>query len=80
MKNQFIYYPKKSSHGYFDKALNRHFNDKTEKREYMNTHGIIEHPSMESERHRENRLVEQINYDREKHGLKTKTKSELMGR
>jgi hypothetical protein len=79
MKNQFIFFPKKSASGYFDKSLNRHFSDKTEKREYMNTHNIVEHPSMESEKHRTNRLCDQINYDREKRGLKPVTKSKLMG-
>lgn len=75
----FIFYPKKSSHGYFDKALNRRFNSKSEKRDFMNTHGIIEHPSMESEKHRINDRVDFINYEREKKGLKPKTKVELLG-
>lgn len=79
MKNQFVYFPKKSAAGYFDKALNRHFSDKTEKRNYMNAHGIVEHPSMESDKHRINRIVDEINYHREKNGDRPKTKRELMG-
>ena len=79
MKNQFISFPKKSATGYFDKALNRFFSDKTEKRNYMNTHGLIEHPSMESEKHRVNNNIDFINYEREKKGLKPKSKAELLG-
>lgn len=74
-----IYYPKKTHGGYFDKALNRTFYSKTEKREFMNAHGIIEHPSMESDRHRTNNLVDKINYEREKRGLKPVTKAKLIG-
>lgn len=77
--NREIYFPKKSAHGYFDKALNRHFSTKTEKREFMNAHSIVEHPSMESDKHRVNDRVDLINYYREKQGLKPKTKRELMG-
>ena len=79
MKNREIYFPKKSANGYFDRALNKHFSSKTAKRDYMNTHGLIEHPSMEGDKHRTNRLVDQINYEREKTGLRPKTKAELMG-
>ena len=59
--------------------VEEYFNDKSEKRDFMNTHGIIENPSMESDRHRTNRLVDQINESREKQGLKPKTKSQLIG-
>lgn len=79
MKNQFIYFPKKTAQGYYDRALGRHFGSKSEKREFMNTHGIIEHPSMESDRHRTNRLTDMINYEREKRGERPKTKAQLMG-
>ncbi len=79
MPNQFIWFPKKSHHGYFDKALARNFNSKSEKRDFMNAHGLHEDGSMESERHRVNRLAEQINEERKKQGLKSKTVSELRG-
>ena len=79
MPNQNIFFPKKSHHGYFDKALNRWFNDKTEKRNYMNTHSLREDGSMETQRHRKRRIVEEINMDREKRGQKTMTTKEIMG-
>jgi hypothetical protein len=79
LPNKNIYFPQKSHHGYFDKALGQHFNTKTEKREFMNKHGIAEDGSMESDKHRTNRLVEEINHQREKQGLKPKTKEELIG-
>lgn len=79
MKNQFVYFPKKSAHGYYDKALNRHFSSKTEKRDYMNTHGLVEMPSSESKKHLINDRVDYINYQREKQGLRPKTKAELVG-
>ena len=77
MPNKFIFFPKKSAKGYFDVALNRHFNDKDEKREFMNTHGITEDPSMESVKHRENRICDEINYHREKNGEKPVSKQFL---
>ena len=79
MPNKEIWFPKKSHHGYYDKALNRYFSDKTEKREYMNEHKLVEDGSMESEKHRVNRLCEVINYEREKQGEKPKTKEEIIG-
>ena len=45
----------------------------------MNEHKLVEDGSMESEKHRINRLVEQINYEREKQGLKPRTKDEILG-
>ena len=77
--NKEIYFPKKSAQGYYDKALGRHFSTKSEKREFMNTHKIVENPSMESDKRRTNRLVEIINHERERQGLKPKTKYELIG-
>lgn len=77
--NKEIYFPKKSAHGYYDKALGRYFSSKTEKRDFMNAHNLVEDGSMESERHRVNRLCEVINEEREKHGLKSKTKEEIIG-
>ena len=74
-----VYFPKKAHNGYFDKALNRTFYSKTEKEMYMKAHHLVEDGSMESEKHRENRLVDQINYDREKAGLKPKTREQLIG-
>lgn len=79
MPNQSIYFPKKSHHGYFDKALQRWFGSKSEKKDFMNAHGLVEDGSMENDRHRINRLVEQINEDRKKQGLKSKTKDEIIG-
>ena len=37
-----IFFPKKSSHGYYDDALKVRFNTKTEKREYLKKHGFVE--------------------------------------
>lgn len=79
MGNQSIWFPKKSHNGYYDKAMQRTFYSKSEKREYMNTHGLAEDGSMESEAHRERRLVDQINYNREKAGLKPKTREQIIG-
>lgn len=77
--NKEIYFPKKSHHGYYDKALGRYFSSKTEKRDFMNEHKLVEDGSMESEKHRINRLCETINYEREKRGEKPKTKEEIIG-
>ncbi len=79
MPNKFIWFPKKSHHGYFDKALARNFNSKSEKRYFINHQELHEDGSMESERHRVDRLAEQINEERKKQGLKSKTVSELRG-
>lgn len=74
-----IFFPKKSHNGYFDKALQQHFYSKTQKAEYMKAHGIVEDGSMESQRHRDKRLCEEINEARRKQGLKPKLVSELIG-
>jgi len=74
-----VYFPKKSHNGYFDKALNKTFYSKSEKETFMKAHHLAEDGSMESEKHRENRLVDQINYEREKTGLKPKTREQLVG-
>lgn len=81
MGNKNIYFPKskKSYGGYYDKAMRKFFNTKTEKREYMNRHGLHEDGSMESDRHRTDRIAEEINADRNKQGLKSKTVKELVG-
>jgi len=41
-KNRKVFFPKKSHHGYFDQQLNRRFYSEREKREFMNTNGILE--------------------------------------
>ena len=74
-----VYFPKKTHNGYYDKALQRTFYSKSEKATYMKSHNFVEDGSMESERHRTNRLVDQINYEREKSGLRPKTREELVG-
>jgi len=74
-----VYFPKKTHNGYYDKALQRTFYSKSEKATYMKSHNLVEDGSMESERHRTNRLVDQINYEREKSGLRPKTREELVG-
>lgn len=79
MPNQNVFFPRKSHNGYFDKALQRTFYSKSEKRDYMNAHKLVEDGSMESEKHRENRLVDKINYEREKNGLKPKTREQIVG-
>ena len=42
MDNKYIYFPKKSHHGYFDPIFQRKFYSKSEKREFMNKHGWVE--------------------------------------
>ncbi|MFH1835521.1 MAG: hypothetical protein ABH851_04970 [Methanobacteriota archaeon] len=74
-----VWFPKKSHNGYYDKALNKTFYSKSEKEMFMKAHHLVEDGSMENEKHRENRLVEEINYHRAKAGLKTKTKEQLIG-
>lgn len=73
------WFPRKSHHGYFDRGLNKYFNSKSEKAAYMKANKLAEDGSMENEIHREKRLVDQINYEREKAGLKPKTRAELVG-
>lgn len=74
-----VYYPKKSHHGYYDKGLGCWVNSKSHKKAIMEKHNIVENISSESDRHRTNRIVDEINYTREKQGLKPKTKAELIG-
>ncbi len=64
---------------YHDKALNRVFRSKEEKKEFMKRTGIRHDGSMESERKRTSRLCEIINDERNKKGLKSKTEAELVG-
>ena len=73
-----VWYPKKSHHGYYDKALGW-VNSKSHKEKLMKEKGMVEDGSTESDKHRTNRLVDEINYSREKQGLKPKTKVELIG-
>ena len=74
-----VYWPKDRSDGYFDRALQRHFRNKDDKRRFLKEHNIIENYSMEDDRKRRKRLVDEINYHREKEGLKPKTQAELEG-
>jgi len=37
-----VYFPKKSHHGYFDKALQQHFYDKKQKERFIKRHGLAE--------------------------------------
>ena len=74
-----VFFPKKSHNGYFDRALNKTFYSKSEKEKYLKANHLAEDGSMENERHRENRLVDRINYELEKQGLKPKTKEQLIG-
>ena len=64
---------------YHDKALNKVFKSKQEKKEFMEKTGIRHDGSMESERKRTSRLCEIINDHRNKNGLKSKTEAELVG-
>lgn len=64
---------------YYDKALNRVFTSKGQKKEYMKANGIAHDGSMESQRKRTNRLCEVVNEERNKQGLKSKTEEELVG-
>ena len=77
MANKFIWFPKKSHHGYFDQALQKHFSSKQEKRDFMNVHGLREDGSMESQRHRDNRLYETVMEEKKKKGLLTESKEEF---
>lgn len=80
LPNKFIYYPDDGGHGYFDKALNRRFETKKQKRQFLNEHKMLEDGTSDRERKRQaNHIVEQINVDRKKQGLKPKTKQELVG-
>jgi len=74
-----VYFPRKSHNGYFDRALNKTFYSKSEKEKYLKQHHLAEDGSMESEKHRENRLVDRINYEREKAGHKPLTREQLVG-
>ena len=79
MPNKEIYFPK-GVDGYYDKGLQKYFGTKREKREYLNAHGLVEDGSMETQRHREERLTEIINEERRKQGLKPKSREQLTGR
>lgn len=77
--NKFIYFPRKSHHGYYDRGLQQWFGSKSEKREFMNRHGIVEDGSMESDRHRVSRITDEINASREKQGKRPLTRQEVIG-
>lgn len=77
MPNKEIYFPKKSHHGYFDHALQRHFSTKREKREFMNAHGLAEDGSMESRVNRDKRVYDIAMIEREKRGLPTESRDEF---
>ena len=78
MPNKSIYFPKKSHHGYFDRALGKHFSTKQEKRDFMNAHGLAEDGSMESQRKRDNRCYEMVMEEKKKKGLPTENKEEFL--
>jgi len=65
--------------GYFDKSLRRYFPDKKTKAAFMKEHKIIHEGSGEGDKHRTDRLCGEINADRNKKGLPSKTVSELVG-
>ena len=65
--------------GYFDKGLRRYFNTKTEKLNFMKENKMYNHWDNESEAHRDNRLCDMVNADRESKGLSPKTNEELKG-
>lgn len=77
--NKNIWFPKKSHNGYYDKALGRVFYSKNEKRDFMNAHGLVEDGSMENDRKRVDRIVEELNDIRNKQGKKSLTKEEFLG-
>lgn len=79
MPNKFIYFPKKSHHGYFDVALNKHFSTKQEKRDFMNAHGLQEDGSMENQRRRDKRTYETAMEERKKKGLPTESREKFFG-
>ena len=73
-----VWYPK-GGYAYFDKALQKKFYSMQEKRDYMKIHGIVEAPQVESEKKKDSRCAEVINYSRVEQGLKPKTVTELKG-
>ena len=76
-----VWFPKSKGQpgGYYDKAMGRHFSSRRQKTAYMKENGLREDGSMESERHRANRVVDEFNSDRERRGLKPKNVSEIVG-
>lgn len=76
MPNKSIYFPDDGGHGYYDKALQRRFNTKREKREFMNRHGFQEDGSMENPCKRKKRLHEFIEESRRNQGLRPRTMRE----
>ena len=70
-----VWYPK-GGYAYFDKAMQRKFYSKTEKRDYMKANGLTEaHSKPRSDKE----LCEIVNCERNKQSLKSKTVSELKG-
>ena len=66
-------------YGEFDRALNKHFGTRREKKEYLKKHGLRHDGSTESERHRIERIAEQYNEQRKKEGKKPRTVQEIVG-
>jgi len=77
LPNQSIWFPRKSHHGYFDKALGRKFSTKQEKRDFMNVHGLREDGSMENQKRRDKRIYETVMEEKKKKGLPTESRDEF---
>lgn len=79
-KGQKVFFPKKSHAGYYDHDLKVRFHDAKHKAEYLQKHGLYETPTgiTNKTRHVEN-VIESLNHDRERRGLKPLSKQECVG-
>jgi len=70
---------KVNPYGEYDAALQKFFSTKQQKKEYLKKNNLAPDGSMESVKHRTERIAASINEERKKQGLKPKTVQELVG-
>lgn len=74
-----IFWPKKSHAGYFDKDLRVKFSSPKQKSEYLIKNGLYENAGAKNKVAHVEKLIDGINYDREKRGQPLMTKQQCVG-
>jgi len=74
-----VWWPKKSHHGYYDEGLHKHFSSPEEKREFLKKGNLIETSFNSDPKKRAERLIEEINADRNRRGEKSLSREQAVG-